>query len=263
MYLTKVLNTIQSEFLYMITVRNNRFDFKKLPKKYYYTNKFMMHFLNALSVTFPGGEDFFVRSVRHYRTIDKNVPFEKEISAFIGQEAYHSLAHKQLNEYAQQFGIPALKVEKYVDKSLKYIQQHLSAEICLAATIALEHYTATMAEELLTNKRWLEQMDPEFVKLWKWHSLEEIEHKHVAFQVWKNNVDNNILKNLVMIITSIILWNVLLYLTFMFMYYDNNMTTFEKIDQSLLGLWRLFGAKGFCTNVFKHIPKYFKSDFTP
>lgn len=247
----------------MITVRNNKFNFKTTPFKYYYTNKFMMHFLNALSVTFPGGEDFFVRSVRQYRSNNKNDPFEKEISAFIGQEAYHSLAHKQLNEYAQQFGISALEMEHYVDKSLKYIQKHLSNEICLAVTIALEHYTATMAEELLTNNKWLNNMDPDFVKLWKWHSMEEIEHKHVAFEVWKQHVDNNILKNLVMIITSIILWNVLLGITFLFIYQDKNIGWFEKFDQSILGLWRLFGIKGFCTNVFKHIPKYFKSDFCP
>ena len=54
----------------------------------------------------------------------------------------------------------------------------------LAATMCLEHYTAMLAHELIADPAHLAGGDPEAVKLWKWHALEEIEHKGVAYDTW-------------------------------------------------------------------------------
>ena len=56
----------------------------------------------------------------------------------------------------------------------------------LASTMALEHYTAMMASEFLANPQHFKDADPEVRAMWEWHSIEEIEHKGVAFDTWNH-----------------------------------------------------------------------------
>jgi predicted metal-dependent hydrolase len=59
-----------------------------------------------------------------------------------------------------------------------------SAYACLAVTCSLEHFTATLAEILLTTpqgKGLLDSMSPSHRTIWIWHAIEEIEHKSVTF----------------------------------------------------------------------------------
>jgi hypothetical protein len=52
--------------------------------------------------------------------------------------------------------------------------------------MALEHFTAILARQLLADPRHLEGADEETAALWRWHALEEIEHKGVAYDTWLN-----------------------------------------------------------------------------
>ena len=56
--------------------------------------------------------------------------------------------------------------------------------VSLAATMCLEHFTAILANQLLRNPRHLDRADPESAALWRWHAIEEIEHKGVAYDTW-------------------------------------------------------------------------------
>ena len=57
----------------------------------------------------------------------------------------------------------------------------------LAATAALEHYTATLAYTLLTRPEARNMIEHEEVRnLFLWHALEESEHKAVAFDVYRH-----------------------------------------------------------------------------
>ncbi len=55
----------------------------------------------------------------------------------------------------------------------------------LATTIALEHFTAIVAHQLLTNPKATEGMHPNVKPLWLWHAVEETEHKAVCFDVYQ------------------------------------------------------------------------------
>ena len=53
--------------------------------------------------------------------------------------------------------------------------------IGLTGTCALEHFTSTIAEELLSNPNIQSMfMDETMYHLWMWHAVEENEHKTVA-----------------------------------------------------------------------------------
>ena len=56
----------------------------------------------------------------------------------------------------------------------------------LAATAALEHFTATLAELVLYDEETRDSFgDPAVRNIFLWHALEESEHKAVAFDVYK------------------------------------------------------------------------------
>ena len=137
---------------------------------------------NALSSTFPIGEAYFVESVRKFR--DGAPPkLAEEIKAFTTQEAIHSREHDAFNKRAETAGYDLSKLEQRVSERLE-ITKSRPPIVNVAATMALEHFTAILAHELLANPKHLEGADPEAAELWRWHACEEIEHKGVAYDTW-------------------------------------------------------------------------------
>ena len=137
---------------------------------------------NALSSTFPVGEAYFVESVRAFR---EGAPpkLAAEIKAFTTQEAIHSREHDAFNRRASDAGYDLSTLEAQVDRRLA-ITKTKPPIVSLAATMALEHFTAILAHELLKDPRHLAKADPEAAGLWRWHACEEIEHKGVAYDTW-------------------------------------------------------------------------------
>ena len=137
---------------------------------------------NALSATFPKGEAFFVESVRQFR--DGAEPkLAGEIKAFVTQEVMHSREHVAFNKRAHEAGYDLSKLERQVDYRLDLVRARPPIA-SLAATMALEHFTAILAHELLEDPRHLAGCDAESAALWRWHAVEEIEHKGVAYDTW-------------------------------------------------------------------------------
>ena len=137
---------------------------------------------NALSTTFPAGEAFFVESVRAFR---HGAPpkLAEEIKAFTTQEAIHSREHDAFNRRAADAGYDLSKLEAQVEKRLA-VSRSRHPVVSLAATMALEHFTAILAHQLLANPRHLDGAEQETADLWRWHACEEIEHKGVAYDTW-------------------------------------------------------------------------------
>src|SRR3546814_10377867 len=67
-----------------------------------------------------------------------------------------------------------------VDTVMEMIRQRPPI-VNLMATIALEHYTAMLAAIMLKDPAMYAGAEPEWGALWKWHAIEEIEHKGVAY----------------------------------------------------------------------------------
>ena len=142
-------------------------------------------FMNTLSIVFPVGERFFIQSVRNYRERITDPELKKAVTAFIGQEAMHGREHEEYNEALFARVPAAARFEKLVAAVLGAVQRRTPKSYQLSATIALEHFTAILADGLLKQPEVLEKADPRFAALWNWHALEETEHKSVAFDVWE------------------------------------------------------------------------------
>ena len=146
----------------------------------------MSHVLAVLSATFPQGEQFFVRSVAAVRDRITDPALQADVEGFIGQEEMHGREHQVLNERLARHGYPTRGIDAYV-RGLYWVRERIqSKKVNLAFTAALEHYTATLAELLLTDDEARRAVgQPGARDILTWHALEESEHKAVAFDVYK------------------------------------------------------------------------------
>jgi predicted metal-dependent hydrolase len=171
-----------------VRTRRIRFDYPdgSLKRHYVSGDLVMSHVVAVLSAMFPEGEDYFVRSVRRYADRVTDPELQKQVAGFIGQEVTHGREHRELNERLQQMGYPTRRVDRMVKRSLALQMRVLPPLVPLAMTAALEHYTATLAETLLTDPEAQALLGSTEVRsMLLWHALEESEHKAVAFDVYR------------------------------------------------------------------------------
>ena len=139
-------------------------------------------FYNALSVTFPKGEAMFIEAVKAHRD-GASPKLAQEIRAFTQQEVMHSREHVAFNRKVEEAGYDLSELEADVDHIMALIHSR-PPMVNLLATIALEHYTAILAADFFGNPALLEGADKEWADLWRWHAIEEIEHKGVAYDTF-------------------------------------------------------------------------------
>ncbi len=158
----------------------------ELPRHFADDDLITSHFVAALSSVFPDGEDFFVRSVRHYRDRIADPGLRTAVKGFIGQESVHGREHRRLNARLAELGYPSQRVERFVRRGLEMRSRIAPPISNLAATAAMEHFTATLAEQAMTDPRAAAMPGHPLVQgVFLWHALEESEHKAVAFDVYR------------------------------------------------------------------------------
>ncbi|MEZ0362570.1 metal-dependent hydrolase [Mycobacterium sp. pUA109] len=145
------------------------------------------HFVAGLSGAFPPGEESFIRSVRRFADKVTDPTLKKRVAGFIGQESMHGQQHRRLNEKLVELGYPIRWWDSNTAKErMLRAEQRFGAQVHLAMTAAAEHYTAVLAQRVLSSDE-LQAIpgDAEVWNLLNWHALEELEHKSVAFDVYR------------------------------------------------------------------------------
>jgi len=169
-----------------ITRRDIHFSQHAIPRYWYAGDVHRTRLFDALSLFFPEGERFFIESLRHYRDrIAHDDPLNADVAAFIGQEALHSREHRAYNARLEAQGIGAADLEAEALSNLNLAREKASPAQQLAMTLCLEHFTAMLAHEVLASPALFDGADAEMARLWRWHALEETEHKAVAFDVFQ------------------------------------------------------------------------------
>lgn len=208
----------------MFTAQPLRQDWNQdLPKYWNDNSPFKTHFLNALSITFPEGEKFFIQSIKSFKDQITDPQQITEIEEFIKQETWHRYAHTQYNDWLDTQGLPAKQVSKDMNKFWHGLESKWSKQAILAATIGIEHITATNSELMLRYRNTFKRMDPQFEQIWRWHAIEEIEHKSVAMDVW------NVIKGPTWLRRVAMIYVLVYYLYFM----SKNTVIFLNADKQL------------------------------
>ena len=176
-------NHAANRFVPEIFVRNPRFCRNgTLSRAWLGDNAVATAWFTALSASFPRGEAYFIQSLR---ANPESLPprLAADVAAFIAQESNHSREHDVFNRLAAQAGHDLSAIDA---RLAAFIAQTGTASnfVNLLVTACLEHFTAIIARDVLTHPELFARVDPEIHALSRWHALEEIEHKGVAFDVW-------------------------------------------------------------------------------
>ncbi|MDB4945365.1 MAG: hypothetical protein JWP97_4899 [Labilithrix sp.] len=163
--------------------RTPKIAFEGVPKKWLAGSAAASHVANGVNLLFPAGERYFVRAVRHYLAQLDDAELAARVRGFFGQEGRHAQAHERFFETlrAQGYDIDAI-LGPYEALAYGRVEKMTSPELRLSVTVALEHFTALLAEDALTGGV-LDEAHPALRQLLEWHAAEELEHKSVAFDV--------------------------------------------------------------------------------
>ena len=150
------------------------------------------HFINAFQTMFPAGEGAFIDAARDCSTkyvsvVDNDHILKSDLALFIEQEGRHSVAHDKWSKVLISAGYDEVSLfSNRMIRFRKWVRTHLSIKTRLAITVAGEHYTASLVRILACEKpRWLLSVVPPFQGLFLYHTMEELEHKSVSFDLYK------------------------------------------------------------------------------
>lgn len=222
------------------------------------------HLMNTMSLVIPVGERFFIDAVRHYRDQIQDPELKKAATAFIGQEAMHGREHDEYNAKMIERLPSAAVFEQRVKKLLDLFQSKTPPSMRLSATIALEHLTAIMADGLLKEPAMQKNAEPGYFAMWKWHALEETEHKGVAYDVWEATQGKGALayanRASGLVVATVIFWGMVL------PHYANFVRQEGKLGD--IKGWKsayemAIGKVGFLRKMVRPWFSYFRPDFHP
>ena len=159
---------------------------------------FLTAFANALSMSFPEGEQFFVDAVKaglgYLPQTQENESLRIALKMFIGQESTHRHLHKQINLHLEKQGYQNLwgpRIKKNIAKERQRMVRKGAQDILLhelALTCAVEHFTAILGDLVLSRidqeGDWFLGAAEPLKTLWHWHCAEESEHKSIAFELF-------------------------------------------------------------------------------
>lgn len=245
-----------------LEARNRTFNLHEpLADDWHGGSEFQTVFFNALSLSFPTGEKFFVDSVKHYLPRIDDPKLKSEAAVFVQQEYVHRREHQRYNEVlAEVRGFDLKKLEAlYIREIERANKQPPIAR--LAATVVLEHITAIFAAGSMRNSRWMDGAHPVMADLWQWHAIEETEHKSVAYDVFLAiGGDRKLLRQVMRVVRLRFPFNVFRSIV--------QMRRMEGKPVLSLSFWRegfafLFGRNGVIREVAEDFRLFFRDDFHP
>lgn len=236
------------------------FELDDIPKYWYGNDVFKSTFMNALSCLFPEGERMFMDAVRDNQKNITDPQLLKQIKGFIKQEAIHGHEHAQYNDFLKKWNYPIDKIMSFEKKEKIWMKKWLPRKHRLAITCALEHFTAIMAHQILTNPESTEGMHPQFKEMWRWHAVEETEHKAVAYDVYQAAVGSYWLRVITMLNITVLFCLRTSIIQAIFLWKDGQLFN-PKVWWK--GFQFYFLKPGLVPTIFRDYLDYFRRDFHP
>jgi predicted metal-dependent hydrolase len=174
-----------------IHVRKPELDFDSEIERFYFGgDPVKTYIFNALNLLFPAGERYFVRSVHRYQSAIRDPELARDMREFAAQEGQHAHQHERFFAVLARQGYDVERFLRFFANTCRDSQRRLPPGLQLAITAGSEHYTALMAAAVL-HSGLLDDCHPTLRSLIVWHAVEEIEHKHVAYDVLTTAHPNN------------------------------------------------------------------------
>jgi hypothetical protein len=183
-----------------LKARPVRFDLQGTAAHWVPGRAFVSHFINVLHLLLPEGELWFCRVYNQALPLIEDPALERDVRGFIQQEAIHSKVHRTvLDHYFRSLWIDTAP---YTD-AIRWLFSSVLGERPLGLKLgsgwlarrwllfrlgliaALEHFTCVLGNWVLSARALdLAQADPVMLDLLRWHGAEEVEHRHVAHDLF-------------------------------------------------------------------------------
>ena len=249
-----------------IPKRDLRFDLERPDMRTWHpAGLHVAHFWNALSIFFPLGETFFIEAVQHYAGRIQDPKLQREVRGFTSQEGIHSREHRRYNRALASAGLPVAQLERIVRWRIDVMRKYAPPIVQLAVTIALEHFTAMMAHVLLTHDdESLGGADPVMAATWRWHAIEETEHKAVAFDVYRAVCGTGPVayfrRTFILLVTSVVFWLLVFLFHARLVAADGRLTDVRGWGKLFRFLWM---KPGVLRRIIRPWFSYFRPSFHP
>ena len=241
-------------------VRNLKFQFdESIPRYWLGGSPARTALFDSLSPFFVVGERFFVNSVKAQLPKLEDPELLRKARAFSGQEGIHQREHEAYNSMLDARGYPATRMERWVRLLLQFVVFTTTPRIRLAVTCALEHFTAIGANRILSDARIFEGAEPRMSAFWRWHALEETEHKGVPFDVYQAVGGFWLERVVVMFLTSITFQAYTLIHLARFMWVDGRLFSRRAWRELRRSVGTMSGSREFVRDYFA----YYRVGFHP
>jgi predicted metal-dependent hydrolase len=232
--------------------------------------------MNAMSLLFPAGELWFCRVYNRATPVITDSKLRADANGFMRQEALHSRSHNTVIQYfSDELKIDVSGFLKITDFIFKMMldkrplglpfggESRFWLRQQLGIISALEHFFSYAGQWAIEAKALDDaKADPIMLDLLRWHGAEEVEHRRVAFDIYKHLGGGYFQRCFLMVVTvPILLFMLMSGCRYMF----KKDTAPGKPRSVILG-W-MASAKhnrlpGLWTSI-KHCAVYFKPSFDP
>ena len=140
------------------------------------------------------------------------------------------------------------------------LRKRLPKTFTLGQTAASEHFTALMAHSFLDTGLF-HDADPRIRAMYSWHAIEEIEHKAVAFDVYRNVARGSWLTRTLSMLWVSLLFPLHTFLIMRHMFQVDGLPARGRLW--LRGLWWMYGPRGIFLRMVPDYLRYYSPRFHP
>lgn len=154
----------------------------------------LTHILNAYTLLVPGNEGYYIRSLKRWMPKLSDPAMRTMVAQFMLQEGQHGAGHLRCWQMLEAQGYRIAGFQRPVDAFLyRFLEPITPMRLRIAMVACVEHVNAYLGHEFLKQEL-LRDADPDLRALFEWHFAEEIEHKHVVFDVLQVQSGNYLLR---------------------------------------------------------------------
>ncbi|MFC5186159.1 metal-dependent hydrolase [Actinomadura harenae] len=178
----------------VLQARDVRFDWSAVPLHWIPRDPVATHLVNVLHMLLPAGEEWFVRVFKEAVPLVRDDRLREDVLGFIGQEAMHAASHDGVLDHFVDQGLdvrPFVRQAEFFfetmlgDRGLTGDRRRAWLNERISLIAAIEHFTGVLGDWIL-NAEALDRAgaDPMMLDLLRWHGAEEVEHRHVAHELF-------------------------------------------------------------------------------
>jgi predicted metal-dependent hydrolase len=252
--------------------RRVSFDWEPTPLVWIPGDPVTSHIIDVLHLLLPAGERWFVHVYKQALPLIEDEQLKALVKGFMGQEAVHARAHAAVLDHLRANGIDPDPFTRRIewmfftlggDRAFPWVPRRRWLVERIAAIAAIEHFTAVLGAWVLDSPALdVAGADPTMLDLLRWHGAEEVEHRSVAFDVFRavhNSWFSRVRTILVSAIAMAYLWRRgMRYLCAADPTYDGRLPTFRD--------FRRAAKKGLVPDPFdlmRAVPRYCRPSYHP